>query len=545
MRGGFGFLQKPWCRAALLLVIFIVAYWAPLRGIAAVWFTNEDYSYGPIIPFVSAYVVWDKRKQLRNVEIRGYWPVLPALLLGVIISLYGILGSSGNISRPLLPVLLILITAFCFGKALTKQLVFPLAFLIFMVPVPAFLERTLGMYLKSVSTQLGGSMISLFNIPVHVSGNVIDLGVTQLQVVDACNGLRYLFPLIALGFVYACFFEHVLWKKILCVVATIPIAILTNGLRIGITGILTSTFGTKAAEGFFHDFTGWSLFLVSFGFLVLLGRLLRFFPSPSGCPAHSGDTASVAGPVVGINKPFMASVVILLVVGALSWSTGALPPMKLKGGIASFPLSFAGWQGLPEFIDPDVVEKSGAEESFSGNYRDVSGLPVSLYIGFRSTAFLENENFFHSPTICLPSSGWRVIRTATRHVRGVTAFPGLEVSEMVVESMGNRNLLYFWYQTKSRESNNKDINRFHLAMHAIRRDNTYDLFIRPSTPVHTNEKVEDAERRMDRFVRDMMAAMIPYLKERAGGQGTVAFAGEKTIRKGQNALLRTGHFPRL
>jgi len=119
------------------------------------------------------------------------------------------------------------------------------------------------------------------------------------------------------------------------------------------------------------------------------------------------------------------------------------------------------------------------------------------------------------------------------------------VSEMVVESMGNRNLLYFWYQTKSRESNNKDINRFHLAMHAIRRDNTYDLFIRPSTPVHTNEKVEDAERRMDRFVRDMMAAMIPYLKERAGGQGTVAFAGEKTIRKGQNALLRTGHFPRL
>ena len=106
---------------------------------------------------------------------------------------------------------------------------------------------------------------------MHVSGNVIDIGVTQLQVVDACSGLRYLFPLIALGMVYVYFFERVLWKRVFCVAATIPIAVLTNGLRIGVTGIMTKFLGAKAAEGFFHGFSGWLLFLASFACLFIVG----------------------------------------------------------------------------------------------------------------------------------------------------------------------------------------------------------------------------------------------------------------------------------
>lgn len=500
-----------------LLVLFVVAYWVPLIGTAHVWFTSEDYSYGFIIPIISAYLIWSRRDRLRGVTVKAFWPVLPLLLGGVALSLYAILGSSGNISRPLIPLLLLLFTLFCFGIDMLKELFFPLSFLIFMVPIPAFLERTLGVYLKSVSSRLGGGMISFFDIPVHVSGNVIDLGVSQLQVVDACNGIRYLFPLIALGFIYSHFFERVTWKKSVCVLATIPIAVLTNGLRIGVTGLLTNAIGPAAAEGFFHDFTGWVLFMVSFAFLVLLGRLLRLFPPhPQELPVASlpekSETTISSGDTT-CNTPLMISVVLLMMVGSLSLSTGALPPVKLKSGITAFPLAMSAWQGQQESVDPEVVKASGAEESFSANYQRGERETVSLYIGYRSSAFLENENFFHSPTVCLPSSGWSVLNTTTRTITGGAGFPRLRVSEMVIQNLDVRQVVYFWFQTRSRATPDKNINRFHLTLHAIQRDNTYDLFLRPITPVLPNESVEHAEQRLDGFVRDMMGALMPFLKE--------------------------------
>jgi exosortase D (VPLPA-CTERM-specific) len=513
------FLDTLWFKVAALSILFLAAYWVPLKGIVNTWFVSDEYSFGFIIPLISAYLIWDKRSKLQGVPIKSSWPVLPVLVVCVILSLYGILGSSGNISRPLIPVLIILFTAFCFGKAVISRFIFPFGFLIFMVPLPAFLERTLGVYLKSVSSRLGGCIISMLDIPVHVSGNVIDLGVTQLQVVDACSGLRYLFPLVALGLVYSYMFQRVAWKRIFCVFATFPIAVLTNGLRIGMTGVLTNIFGPKVAEGFFHEFAGWALFLVSFAFLFLLGWTLKFLP-PKNVPADdataSGKTFSEMpkGTIENITRPFLVSVVLLLVVGILSWSTGALPAIKIRGGVAGFPLGFADWQGRSEVVDPEIVAKSGAEESYSGVYQNSKNDVVSLYVGYRSTAFLENENFFHSPTVCLPSSGWEVVRTSTRNVSGVPAFPNLTVTEMVTESMGTRQLVYFWFQTKNRATWDKNINRFHLALHAIQRDNTYDLFIRPITPILPNEKIEDAEKRMDRFVREMMGALIPFLKEK-------------------------------
>ena len=211
---------------------------------------------------------------------------------------------------------------------------------------------------------------------------------------------------------------------------------------------------------------------------------------------------------------FFVSVLLLALVGVLSLSTGALPANKNQGGIAGFPLAFAGWQGRSEFVDPQVVAASGAEESFSGQYSKGNNQPVALYLGYRSTAFLENENFFHSPTVCLPSAGWEIIRTTQRRVGNVPLFGELTVTEMLMESMGSRNLVYFWFQTKNRATYDKNINRFHLAMHAIERDNTYDMFVRPITRIADDEQTADAEARMDDFARDLTAAMHTFLNEK-------------------------------
>ena len=135
-------------------------------------------------------------------------------------------------------------------------------------------------------------------------------------------------------------------------------------------------------------------------------------------------------------------------------------------------------------------------------------------MGYRSTAFLSNENFFHSPTVCIPSSGW-VKRDVKRRIIGnVPYFGNLEVTEMVIGKGDIRQLVYFWFQTKDEATYDKDINRFHLSLHAIRRDNTHDIFIRPITPVYPAEATEDAEIRMDGFVREMMPVLLQFLKEK-------------------------------
>jgi exosortase D (VPLPA-CTERM-specific) len=503
----------------ILAIFFIVAYSVPLGSMVHTWWENEDYSYGFMIPLASAYLLWEKRKTLGEIPVKSAWGILPALVFFILISIYGILGSSGNVSMPSIPILILLFTGFCFGMESVKRLILPLGFLFLMVPVPAFIERYLGLHLKAISSEMGGAFISFFNIPVHVSGNVIDLGVTQLQVVDACSGLRYIFPLLALGILYAHFFERVFWKRLFCVLATIPLGVLFNALRIGITGILTDKFGPKASEGFFHGFSGWVVFVFAFIMLFLISRLLAVL-SPKAA-ASKESTASeldhsmtLAVEVKKTTASFLFSVAVLSCVAVLSLSTSTLPAVTIKGGIQGFPLLIGEWKGKYEIVDPVIVKASGAEEAFSGYFMNDSGSEISLYIGYRSTAFLANENFFHSPTVCIPSSGWAEQEVKRRTISNVPYFDKLDVTKMVVEREGIRQLVYFWFQTKDEATYDKNINRFHLSLHAIRRDNTHDLFIRTITSIKSAEGIEDAEKRLDGFVREMMPVLVQFLKEK-------------------------------
>jgi EpsI family protein len=173
---------------------------------------------------------------------------------------------------------------------------------------------------------------------------------------------------------------------------------------------------------------------------------------------------------------------------------------------------------MSTIISSEIVKASGAEESFSGVYRK-GGREVSLYMGYRSTAFLANENFFHSPTVCLPSSGWKELDISKHTIDAVPGFGTVPTTKMVMQNSELKMLVYFWFQTKDRITHDKNVNRFHLALHAIMRDNTHDLFIRPITPITEGETIAQAEARMDQFVRDMMPVLQQFLKEKQYYEG--------------------------
>lgn len=500
-----------------LAASFFLAYFGTLKGLFGTWYNDEDYSYGFLIPLVSAYLIWDRRALLKSIPLSSNRIGGLFFFFFLFVSTYGILGSSPSAVRPVIPFMLLAIVLFCFGTSAFKALLFPLFFLIFMIPLPTTVQASIGVPLKLVSTKLGAGILDVFGISAYVQGNIIDLGVIQLQVIDACSGLRYILPLLALGALFAYFFEKIKWKQAALVIFTIPIAVLTNGIRIGATGILAQKYGSGMAEGFFHGFSGWLVFM--FAFALLFGSLfvLKLFEK-SVPAAPRGPILEKSLESVETRKPSFIPIVIcscfLLAVGVAGYFVGGLPKITLKGGFSNFPMTIGQSVGERVPIDPEIIAQSGAEEAFNAVYRNIQGTEVSLYIGYRGSPFGENTNFFHSPNICLPSSGWTTLDMRKHMVSGVPVFGSIAVTEMVIEQLGSKQLVYYWFQTKNRSSHDVNINRFHLALHAIKRDNTHDLFIRPITAINRDETIDRAEHRMDAFIRDMMPALFQFLRER-------------------------------
>jgi exosortase D (VPLPA-CTERM-specific) len=513
--------NRTYMAMLLLLVCFFFCYFLTLKGLFNIWSTNDDYSYGFLIPLVSGYLVWERRGQMNHTTTQANWFGVIPFFLFLLISLYGVLGSSPSAVQPTIPLVLLSVVLLCFGCKMFKVLFFPLAFLIFMIPLPTLIQSQIGLPLKLLSTELGAVILRLVGVSVFVEGSVIDLGVTQLQVVDACAGLRFVLPLLALGAIFAHFFERFWRKKVLLVAAAVPIAVVTNSIRIAITGILSYLYGSEIAMGFFHSFSGWVVFIFAFTllfmfhFFILKRVHFREHAAVEICVSGMDVTGSKAREM-GLRSKNLSVVVCgvsFLLFGALGYSAGALPAVNVKGGMSSFPLAVGQWQGKEEAMDPEIISLSGAQQALNATYTMRDRGTVDLYIGYRSSPFVESENFFHSPDVCLPSAGWHTIELGTRTIRGVAFFDALTVAKMVIEKPGERQLVYYWFQTKSRVSHGVNVNRLHLALHAIKRDNTYDLFIRPITVISPNETLDHAQERMDSFVRDLMPVLLKFIRD--------------------------------
>ncbi len=522
MHRGFSFTKnRAYIAMILLFASFLFYYFWTLQALFHIWLTNDDYSYGFLIPSVSAYLIYERRRLIAKTVTSSNWIGFIPFMVFLLVGLYGILGSSPSAVQPTIPLVLLSTVLLCFGYGMLKILLFPLAYLIFMVPLPTLIQSQIGLPLKLLSTEFGALILHMVGISVFVEGNIIDLGITQLQVVDACAGLRFLLPLLALGSIFAYFFERFWWKQAVLVVATVPIAVVTNGIRIAITGILSSRYGSEIAMGFFHSFSGWIVFI--FAFVLLF--LFHFFVLKRIHFQEHAVADSVASPIeesngeerdVGLRwklLPVIVCSVSFVLLGTIGYSTGALPAINIKGGMSSFPLTIGQWQGKEEPMDSEIIRLSGAQQAMNVAYTMRDRGTVDLYIGYRNSPFVESENFFHSPEVCLPSAGWRANELGTHTIRNIAFFRSLTVAKMVIEKPGDRQLVYYWFQTKNRVSHGVNVNRLHLAVHAIKRDNTYDLFIRPITVISPNETLDHAQERMDSFVREMMPVLLKFLKD--------------------------------
>ena len=265
---------------AILAVLVLGLYHKILLRLVEHWYIDPDYSHGFLVPVLALYFVWERRQQLSTLPVTSQKAGIGLLGLGLVMLVLGSAGAELYLQRTSIIVVIAGLVLLLLGKSYLRALAFPIAFLLFMVPLPAIVVNTIAFPLQLFAAKTAAFCLYNFGIPVLREGNVIALATTTLEVAEACSGIRSLQALLALGTVYAYFTQSSMWKRWTLVLLSIPIAIIANAFRVSGTGVLAHYWGAQAAEGFYHTFSGWLIFLVAFVLLLACGWLLSRIELP-------------------------------------------------------------------------------------------------------------------------------------------------------------------------------------------------------------------------------------------------------------------------
>jgi exosortase len=268
--------------AALALVGLLVAlYWKVLPPLITQWWDDPNYSHGFLVPLFSLYLIWRSRDSLRALPREGHLAGIVVVLAGIAVLYVGDLGADNFLMRSSLVVVVGGLVLFHLGMPIFRAILFPIAFLIFMVPLPGIIFYAITFPLQQLAAQQAAWTLETFGVPVLLDGNIIHLAQLSLGVTEACSGIRSLISLAAGAVAWAYLFIPKGWAMIVFVGATLPITIVANATRVVLTGLIGQHFGVEYASGFFHEFAGMAIYVAAFACLLgtqslitLGGRLL-------------------------------------------------------------------------------------------------------------------------------------------------------------------------------------------------------------------------------------------------------------------------------
>jgi exosortase D (VPLPA-CTERM-specific) len=493
------------------LVVALTEFGGALLELVNRWVKQEEYSHGFLIPVVTAWLLWTRRDALSTAIGRPSWAGAVLILLAVVMHLIGGLSAIFIISQVGFIVALMGIVLGVGGYSLFKVTFIPIVFLLFAIPLPYFIDANLSLQLQLISSQLGVSLIKLFQVPVYLEGNIIDLGYYKLQVVDACSGLRYLFPLLSLGFLAAYMFHAPFWQRTLVFLSTIPITIAMNGFRIGLIGVTVDRWGIQMAEGVLHLFEGWVIFLAC---ALLLAAEMYLLARISGRKFFNAFYVSkVAGgasqaPEVGLagRMPLVACLFLLCAAGlAGSFISGRSEIIPDRTRFVAFPGTLGPWQGHTSLMDPETERVLGLDDYILSDYTKSGSKPVNLYVAYYSSQ--RKGESPHSPLVCIPGDGWLItnLERTTNDSTGVEQ----QINRVIVQRDSIKQVVYYWYDERGRKIASEYWSKWYLLSDAIVKNRTDGALVRLMTQVYPGEVERDADERL----RSFMGNLVPRLSE--------------------------------
>jgi exosortase len=271
---------------ALVAIGFAVLYRHVAAKLVSDWWNDGNYSHGFFIIPIAAYLAWERRDRFSESPHRPSAAGLLVIIGSILVLAAGVLGSELFLTRISILGTAVGVVLFLFGWARLRVLAFPLAFLFLMIPLPAIVFNQIAFPLQLIASRFGEFALGSVDIPVLREGNVLILANASLEVAEACSGIRSLITLLTLGIVFGYFADSRAWVRSVVALSSIPVAIVANGARIAGTGIAAHSFGPAAAEGFFHEFSGWIVFMAAFLMMLGLQRVILVL-----APARSSKLA--------------------------------------------------------------------------------------------------------------------------------------------------------------------------------------------------------------------------------------------------------------
>jgi exosortase D (VPLPA-CTERM-specific) len=504
---------------AVLAGLVLFTFYDAMALMVNWWSSREEYSHGFLIPVVSAYLIWQHQTEIRAMPFTGSWLGVAVFAFGMLMGIVGELSSIYTVIQYGAITALLGLTLAYTGPAVFRIIAVPMFMLYFMVPLPNFLYNTLSSQLQLLSSEIGVWFIRLFGISVFLEGNVIDLGSYKLQVVEACNGLRYLFPLMALGFIVAYLYQASLWKRAFIFVSTVPITILMNSFRIGVIGYLVDNFGQSQAEGFLHDFEGWVIFMACFGILFLemwlleklfgQGRPLRsIFGLEPPMPEPAGAVVRSRGVPRSVWVALVILVPALLAARMLPDREELTPPRQ---SFAGWPLSFEGWQGRTDTMESQYIQALKFDDYVMAYYeRPGQKAPLHFYVAWYASQ--RKGQSAHSPRSCIPGGGWRIESLTERKLDGVQVQgQPLTVNRVLIRKGEYSQLVYYWFQGRDRVLTNEYAVKWYIFLDSLTRQRSDGALVRLTTVIDSKTDIARADELLTEFAADMTGRLDAYV----------------------------------
>ena len=512
--------ETPWIWGLLgiSLVLLAVLFNEALSYLVNRWDHKEEYSYGYLIPVIFLFLIWQKKEILQRTPFEGAWSGVGIAVLGLILFFVGQMSALYVVIQySFLVVLSGMILSFVGWKGFKVFLV-PLFILVFMIPLPEFLLRSLSAELQLISSQIGVWVIQAFGISVYLEGNVIDLGAFKLQVVDACSGLRYLFPLMTFGFITAYFYKTEMWKRSLVILSTIPITVLMNSFRIGVIGVTVEYWGQKMAEGFLHDFEGWAVFMACTGVLFIemlimtsIGKDRRplreifviYIPekTPDGVKAQARK----------LPKPYIGVAFLLVVVTVLAVSLpkrSEIQPERKQ--FINFPEKISDWQGKIDRLDEIYVDALKFSDYILADYFNSKNKEVNFYVAYYGSQ--RKGESAHSPRTCIPGGGWKIEEISQKTINGVKVGNNpLSVNRTVISMGDHKQLVYYWFQERGRVITNEYLVKWYLFWDALTKNRTDGALVRLTAYIKPGQNVSEADELLSSFARSINIYLPDYI----------------------------------
>jgi EpsI family protein len=540
-------------KAAFYGLLLVGLYYQAIAFMTKQW-NKDEYTYCYLMPPVIIFLIWQKRVSLANLPSLPSWKGAISLLIGIA---FFWLGELGGEYFTLYLSLWLVIVGLCWihlGSKKLKIIAFPLFMILTMFPLPNFIYNKISLKLQLISSHLGVSLLHTYGMPAYREGNIIDLAFTQLQVVEACSGLKTLISLIVLGLLLAYFYKAPLWKRAFLMISTVPIAILTNSTRIAVTGVLYEIWGSGVAEGFFHGFSGILIFMCSFCSMLLEIWILKWLPPreskvslmrerhgawsmwrrakselssasqskpfpdftpPQVSPSPSSEAVlSYKGkrdfPTLLRPPQFIVAIAVLSGTLILSQGVDFRERIPIKKSFDQFPVQFGEWRGSRQTMEQKFIDELDLSGYVIIDYKNRQKKEVNFYVAYYESQ--RKGESIHSPATCLPGSGWIFSKAGSTRV----PIPGYSegfilVNRAFMTKDGNKQISYYWFPQRGRILTNLYESKIFTFWDALTKQRTDGALVRIITPVYDSENVAEADARLQGFTREIVFLLSEFI----------------------------------